>query len=291
MLSQLLVFHKFKPTLEDKQIATNLGLPTFQSCLRTIVFADSQDQKPQGFDVMEAHDAYSFLLSVICGLESPVLGETEIMGQFKNFIDENQFFLSYLKPVFKDLLRDAKIVRAQCLQDLGSQSYGSVLRKIITSEKKISIIGFGSLAQEFMPWLVKDSRSVKIFVRDIKKYQEKFIDYKFFELKLLQDDDSDCLILAAPLSSKDFNGLRVSSAKYLIDLRGESRLDPILTHKAINLDQVFSKIESSKKNASVAKERALEMIEKLSEKRFLSERPRPFGWEDIHYFGNCFANK
>ena len=69
----------------------------WQTCLRRILFLNSSDNRavieaaevgkatPPTVEVFRGEEAYRFLLEVICGLNSPIVGETAVMGQFKEF--------------------------------------------------------------------------------------------------------------------------------------------------------------------------------------------------------------
>lgn len=291
-MNQLVIFHKFKPAAVDSAVIP-MGCVEFKSCLRQILFlnpeAFNEVALNDSYQRFEGHEAYGFLLEVICGLHSPLVGETEILGQFKAFIEANSHSLNSLKRIFKDILRDAKAIRRDCLLDLGSQSYGSVLRKITGSGKKIAIVGGGKLAQEIIPWLAKDSNDLFVYVRNLASVQFEYEKtHPLAEINLRQ---FDFIILAAPISALSIENLLLDSATQLIDLRGEGRNDPLTLKNVINLDEVFLQIEKSKKQAEFARQKAIIKVNELAEKRSLSEKSRPFGWEDIYYFGNCVANK
>jgi hypothetical protein len=52
---------------------------------------------PPIVEVFRGQQAYRFLLEVICGLNSPIVGKTAVMGQFKEFLQNAKFPLSGLK--------------------------------------------------------------------------------------------------------------------------------------------------------------------------------------------------
>ena len=62
-----------------------------QTCQRTLIlsYEDNPLSTYQTDDIfndlisLEGEDAYSYLLEVICGLKSKLIGENEIVGQFK----------------------------------------------------------------------------------------------------------------------------------------------------------------------------------------------------------------
>src|SRR3989475_6294583 len=75
----------------------------WQTCLRRILFLNSNDNRavieaaevgkavPPTVEVFRAQEAYRFLLEVICGLNSPIVGETAVMGQFKKISLQTKF--------------------------------------------------------------------------------------------------------------------------------------------------------------------------------------------------------
>ena len=71
----------------------------------------------------EGQMAYMFLLETICGLKSRMLGENEIVSQFKEAFalylakeDKNP----YIIQVFEKLFKDAKEIRTKYLDRIGS---------------------------------------------------------------------------------------------------------------------------------------------------------------------------
>ena len=75
----------------------------WQTCLRRILFLHSNDNRAvieaaevgkvvqPTVEVFRGQEAYRFLLEVICGLNSPIVGETAVMGQFKEFSLQARF--------------------------------------------------------------------------------------------------------------------------------------------------------------------------------------------------------
>ncbi|TAK16175.1 MAG: hypothetical protein EPO35_05870, partial [Acidobacteria bacterium] len=62
--------------------ATVDGRLSWRTCLRDVTFVD----EAHSADTLAEEDAYALLLEVLCGLRSPMLGETQVMGQFKAFL-------------------------------------------------------------------------------------------------------------------------------------------------------------------------------------------------------------
>jgi hypothetical protein len=105
-------------------------------------------------------DAYAFLLRFAAGLESKLVAETEIFGQIKQawreFSERASPLAQQLSPWVQLLFQDAKAVRAQYLDNLGSASYGSQARRLLGDEAHggpTLVVGAGQLAQSIAPWL------------------------------------------------------------------------------------------------------------------------------------------
>jgi glutamyl-tRNA reductase len=99
--------------------------------------------------------ALEFCLQWICGLLSPVVGETEIQGQFKQALTEQLDHLdSHLKKILLFVLKKSKEIRKHCLQGVSQGSYGHWVRKILSQESgPVLLVGAGQLATSLLPWI------------------------------------------------------------------------------------------------------------------------------------------
>jgi len=99
------------------------------------------------------------LLRFACGLESKLLGETEIFGQIKEswraFAAAPSLQSRQLVGFVQSLFQDTKEVRANQLASLGSASYGSQVRRLLgaVSAGPTLLVGAGQLAQAVAPWI------------------------------------------------------------------------------------------------------------------------------------------
>jgi glutamyl-tRNA reductase len=287
----------------------------WQTCLRQIAIADEltvgalKAKLEPGDEVYQGEAAYGFLLEIICGLHSPLLGETEVYGQFKNAVASFQTPLtpwgSHLKRFFKALFEDAKRIRQAHLEDLGSQSYGSVLRRELRGLKHIHILGAGQLVQEVLPWLTKDGNEVHVHARDTVKAREQLagvlktgssqvhtLPAGHGELGVLpvHTDDTDlahaqAVIIAAPVSAKFIEhwlkGL--PNLRVIADLRADSASDiPQFTAETyLVLGDVFSRITQNQALLADRKKAALTAVAVAVHERNSYVEYRPFGWEDV----------
>jgi len=282
--------------LNDHQSCISSGW-TFETCLRKIVFfANEEDYYKISTEPLKAYsfaEAYRFCLEVICGLHSKIFAETEVLGQFKNFIQDlekqksqNQQ-ISVILPTLKNLVIDAKFIRTEYLKGLGQQSYGSIVRKWAKPYSQIAVLGSGHLTQKLYPWI---SEKITIFTRTPEKYYTTFPIDKLkplteFEFSVIEKKIS-LVVIAAPIENTFFQDLlgKFSSLDFF-DLRGLNYDSTFLptTKNAVkkNLNNLFAELSTQSEIQEKIKIKVQFEIEKISQKRFLSQQVRPFGWDDL----------
>ena len=130
------------------------GMLSWRTCLRDVTFVDESHSA----DTLAEEDAYALLLEVLCGLRSPMLGETQVMGQFKAFLASVPAEHAWVKRIGQRLLADAGAVREQHLRNLGSRTYGSAVRHRVAGVERLAIIGTGQLASEVLCFLADTGR-------------------------------------------------------------------------------------------------------------------------------------
>ncbi len=294
------VFHSLK-ALASVSPGEESDLFYWQTCLRFLAFYQgelpanlSRFHNEASAEVLKGELAYQRLLEIICGCHSPLFGETEVMGQFKKLVlEENISHLSWSREArrfLQGLLADAKLIRQKYMIGLGSQSYGSLVRKRIKPFSKIAILGFGQLGQEILPWVEKSQKNLTVFARHLEQKKDatvrfsgvEFLDWNKAEIS---DLNYDVIVVAAPLLTPEISAF-ISSLKtppkLIIDFRAESRLSPLENEiPQVKLHEVFSEVEKTKHENKKIKAQVLKEIEQLTQKRFESFDVRPFGWEDI----------
>src|SRR5262245_2537883 len=176
MLNDLVIVNLRANSTESTPAA--LANLQWQTCLRCISFLHRSEQGPQissgkhGLEIYRGREAYEFLLEVICGLHSPLVGENAVMGQFRKFRTSGAFpgttWGKFLRDLTTDLLVDARQVRHHHLQNLGSQSYGSLIRKHLKGQSSVAVLGAGSLAREILPWLTE----ARVFYRNWQRAKD-----------------------------------------------------------------------------------------------------------------------
>ena len=130
-----------------------------QTCQRRIWISTRDTDVPgHGAEHYQGKDAYRFLLEFVSGLHSGIPGETNVMGQFRQAWQRWQAACpdaaAMLRATVDALLRDARIVRAEHLQGVGGESYGTLVRRLLSATRsdQVLIVGAGDLANSVWPF-------------------------------------------------------------------------------------------------------------------------------------------
>ncbi|NQZ00917.1 MAG: hypothetical protein HRT45_09640 [Bdellovibrionales bacterium] len=289
-MENLLILHKKKVNADEAGFCS-VEL-SWDTCMRSIGFQrfEVSGLMDAAYDVYRNEQAYEFLLQIICGLRSPILAETEVMGQFRDFVSHTQSLQSeqyaQYQPLFRQLLTDAKQVRTAHLKSLGSQTYGSMVRRLIGSGRRVQVLGAGRLASEILPWL-DGQTSVTVRCRRPDKVGQQLPANQLANLRLedwekTSSDRPDVLIVAAPISNLELLNV-ATSAKTLIDLR-EARQSAGLAFSAerkFDLNSFFEQFRLQTDQAKAVKARAIEAVRVCAQQYRDQSTIRPFGWEDL----------
>lgn len=272
MIQDLAIVHRRKP-----QVFTGVRGPVWSTCLRSLAFVTG---KPT-FELLpddEIHtqeNAYRFLLEILCGLESPIVGETEVFGQFKIFAAEWTEREPHRAALIQKLLNDVRSLRAQHLSHLGTQSYGSWLRRHLSSSR-IHVLGGGHLAKEVLPYLAQRA-SVVVHTRRPER-----VDFHPDVHPLTAHGfDGGALVIAAPLTAAEIRAwLNGAVPTQVFDLRDNSSDDRVCPD-SVPLKFIFGDIEQTKTRLRPVVERIKSEIQVRSQVLAAQEKVRPQGWDDL----------
>jgi glutamyl-tRNA reductase len=267
--------------------------PVWRTCLREVIFADDADLIADGQDGSKAlveDDAYRLLLEILCGLQSPMLGETQVMGQFKTFLSSLGRDEAWLSRVGQRLLADAREIRTQHLQGLGSRSYGSAVRRYLTNVEHAVLIGTGKLAHEVLPFLADAERSVDQWGRSTEAAErgngETVVSYHLLDsvATFVGPAKPSALVIAAPVPSAIIARVasRYPGLACVIDLRGELGAEPLrVPVPVVTLQDLFAQMRATHGAAARHVEAARAEIVSRSRRYALRDELRPFGWDDL----------
>jgi glutamyl-tRNA reductase len=272
----------------------------WRTCLRRISLLHKIERPAlapllsENSEVYEGKDAYKFLLEVVCGLHSPLTGETAVMGQFREFCAKTRFPSSewgwFLRRFTSDLLVDAKRVRYRHLEGLGSQSYGGMVRQHLKNIPSVAVLGAGQLAQEILPWLV-GKVDVTVFYRNAVRAENLSKEYPSIRLTQFtldaspREDRNTALVIAAPLRANEIETwLAAQSTPFVtaLDLRGEAETDPFqVSFPVVRLSEMFAALKNERPKVAARLAAARAEIIKAAQRLTEQAQFRPFGWEDL----------
>jgi glutamyl-tRNA reductase len=185
MLSDLKLWNFGTGALPEAQLLE--GTFVLSTCQRTLVLSlDSRPFTPSPLPTHEIHqgmDAYYFLLETICGLKSKLIGENEIVGQFKEAYQKYAVASSRntsLLVILEKLFKDAKDIRTQYLIGISQKTYASLTRRHLIQKAKadhVIVIGSGSLAEDLINQFKKKAR-VSICARNSQRVAELALQHK-----------------------------------------------------------------------------------------------------------------
>jgi glutamyl-tRNA reductase len=176
MLNGLKLWNFPTGSLSEQEMSE--GTFVLKTCQRTLVLAfDRYPFHHLNLSEHELHNAdaaYLFLLETICGLKSKLIGENEIVAQFKDAYKE--FAASPLKntqllAILEKLFKDAKDIRTQYLVGISQKTYASLTRRHLIQKARAShvvILGSGQLAEDLINQFKKKA-TVSICARNAVK--------------------------------------------------------------------------------------------------------------------------
>jgi glutamyl-tRNA reductase len=269
------------------QAAAPSPWPVFRTCRREITFADRAALPPPDAEVFGGEGAYAHPLAVICGLDSPMVGETEVMHQFRVFVEALPGDQHAVQLAGRQLLADARAVRAEHLNGLGSRSYGSAVRRHVRDCERVALIGTGMLAGEVLPFVINDRRLVDVYGRrEAFEAPGPSVCYQQLDRVSGADpvDERTALVVAAPVESAVIArvGRRYAALACVIDLRGEAVADPAPPIAPIvSLQDVFAEMQRAAQAADRRVASARLDIARCARAFATRAVLNPSGWHDL----------
>jgi glutamyl-tRNA reductase len=234
-----------------------------------------------GDEQFHGEEAYRFLLEIICGIHSPIIGETEVLGQFKRFAQDWVRLSPKRATLVQRLFADAKQIRESYLKNLGHQSYGSWVRKNLRCDR-VHILGAGHLAQEVVPYVLKRAIEVTVHARNESK-----VGWHSGPVRSLSEKafaGGGALVIAAPMSAaevREWMGGR--PVEQIFDLRETSVSDPLELPgvRCHGLHDIFTQIEETRRQLEPLVEQVRREIRQRGVVAGQAAQVRPQGWDDL----------
>ncbi len=200
----------------------------WRTCLREIHFLPSHRVAFETGVLTDA-EAYTLLLEVVCGLRSPLIGETEVQAQFKQFLASTAAGNRSLSRLGQRVLGDAKRIRHKHLQGFGAHSYGRLTAPHLVGQR-LAVIGTGALAAEVVR-AAPEGVQVDLWGRS----SERVLPTRpaGLSFSLISDaatckslcDEPTTVVVAAPIEHDDLSAVlsRYQSVLRAIDLRSSDQ--------------------------------------------------------------------
>ncbi len=165
MINELYVTNIPAHLSQNLQIEANGSTFVLRTCQRTLIIStESTEAILPNAELFKHDEAYLYLLETICGLKSRLVGENEIVNQFK---EAYQSFMQFedkstaLIQILEKLFQDAKSIRTKYLIGIGQKSYASISRRHLISLQQahtVLILGSGVLAEDMINQLKKKAK-------------------------------------------------------------------------------------------------------------------------------------
>jgi glutamyl-tRNA reductase len=258
----------------------------WQTCVREIAFVDPLGRLPAGVTPLIGEAAYAHLLEVICGLDSPMVGETEVLHQFKVFLSGVPSDHSALREVGHQLLSDARVIRSRYLIGLGSRSYGSAVRRYLADAAHVAVAGTGMLAREVVPFLLRPDRRLDLWGRrsSCDGFDQAVVYRRLDSTEPAAIEAAAAIVIAAPLASAQIRRLAgaYSTVTILIDLRAEGVHDPPPPIAPIvSLADVFASVENANRATAARVAAAQQDVQRCARAFSTRAKLNPSGWHDL----------
>lgn len=264
------------------------GAILWRTCLREVAFltegTDGDDPAANGPVVTDA-EAYALLLEIVCGLRSPLVGETEVQAQFKAFLASlDRWRDAPLRRLGQRVLADAKGIRQRHLQGLGARSYGPLVARHVPEGRRIILVGTGTLAAEVAGSLTSHR---------IDRWGRRAVDdgHVYYLLSAARDRpvesvDPATLVIAAPASQADLLAVAAcySQVREIIDLRASDERSPFalnLDAPVTTLDDLFVEARNVSTTPVSRLSAARREISRLGQAYGRRVEVHPFGWDDV----------
>lgn len=260
----------------------------WRTCLREIHFLSGREPS---FDagVLSDADAYALLLEVVCGLRSPLIGETEVQAQFKEFLtSDDARGQRWIRRLGDRVLGDAKRIRHKHLQGFGAHSYGRLAAAHLRGAR-VAVIGTGALASQVILSAPAET-AVDVWGRTADRLLPTRAAGLNFALLTDASAQVDCrsepttLVIAAPVTAEALAAVlaRYVSIVNVVDLRAADQQTAIV-HDApvlVLADLLAEAVRTDVSGAPRLRDARAD-IRDLAQAFAGREELRPFGWDDV----------
>lgn len=294
MWSNLLILHSNDKNRDKESFS---GLVHWKTCMRTLYIGDvrifdiSLTQFSQHYQTYVGYEAYKLLLEIVSGIRSRLLGETEILAQFKEVLKNESLpqnsLGDYLKKLRDQIIEDSRKIRSGHLRFLGDQSYGGLANRYLKSSEEVVLIGTGNLAIKVLPWLLGKNRKVTVVGRNPEKLQEIANKYPV-QIESLDTfiPTTQAVVIAAPISVQHMiPSLRKDTI--VVDFREDDKKDQFPNSLGyISFETMLNSLKAQEERNKELRKKLEVVVSELAEERENESQNFIYGWEDIPCLSN-----
>ncbi len=294
MWSNLLILHSNDKNRDRESFS---GLVHWKTCMRTLYIGDvrifdiSLTQFSKHYQTYVGYEAYKLLLEIVSGIRSRLLGETEILAQFKEVLKNESLpqnsLGDYLKKLRDQIIEDSRKIRSGHLRFLGDQSYGGLANRYLKSSEEVVLIGTGNLAIKVLPWLLGKNRKVTVVGRNPEKLQEianKYpVDTESLDTFI---PTTQAVVIAAPISVQHMiPSLRKDTI--VVDFREDDKKDQFPNSLGyISFETMLNSLKAQEERNKELRKKLEVVVSELAEERENESQNFIYGWEDIPCLSN-----
>lgn len=289
MWANLLILHSESKYRDNEHFN---GLFHWKTCMRTLYVGDLRTVPSDltventSYTWYEGYEAYKLLLEIVSGIRSRLLGETEIMAQFKEAFKNEKLprtaFGDYLYKLRDQMIEDSRKIRSKYLRNLGDQSYGGLAHRYLRNIDTVTLLGTGQLAVKLLPWLLK-GREVRVVGRNLRRLQEIAQKYPVSTQPLYSYEmGTESLVIAAPMSVTRWID-QADDGIIVVDFRENDMNDKFpedrLTY--ISFESMLNSLKENENKNRKLREKLKVVVEDITNEREFESQHFIYGWEDI----------
>ncbi len=262
----------------------------WRTCLRDVIFLDPRHVPPQA---LIDGAAYAVLVEIVCGLRSPLIGETEVQAQFKTFLSslDGQTHRPLL-TLGQRILADAKLIRHRYLQGFGAHSYAGLVGRHVPAGARVVLVGTGALATEIAAKM-GGHHAIDQWGRHEPAPRGGLapapmpVRFRLFTAAasdVTHSTDPAVLVIAAPAPSAHLTRIAAGypGLVAIVDLRPADDRTPLAARvPTTTLDDLFAEVGADMAPAAGRVAAARADIAALGRAYDARDELRPFGWDDL----------
>lgn len=260
---QMNFFDWIKPRLNEEVLLLNTcnRCEVYISVLLRGHFDFAQCPK-QSSTSLKDKEVVSHLFKVVSGLDSLIVGETQIQAQVKAAYENYSKKNKLLNRLFQKALEVGKRIRSQTNISKGALSYSQVACQVAEEKlgglqgKKIILMGAGKINKVTAKFLAKKNKMILVANRTFNKANllASEINGKAIRFDELEKEIADCDLLLSATAAPHFVIKKsllnhITKPILMIDLSLPFDIDPILSSsqfvELLNLDDLKIRIEDN----------------------------------------------